>query len=60
MALLEESLFLSEFFGDYGYLAAFTVLLLCGIGLPLPEEREPPPLKLHKSALKRHRGERDE
>ena len=34
-----------EFFGplsalllDYGYLAVFVVLLLCGLGLPLPEE----------------------
>jgi membrane protein DedA with SNARE-associated domain len=38
MALLEEITFLSEFFGEFSYLAAFTVLLLCGLGLPLPEE----------------------
>ncbi len=54
MALLEESLFLSEFFGDYGYLAAFTVLLLCGVGLPLPEE-----VTLIGSGILLYRGEVD-
>ena len=29
---------LSAFLLDYGYLAVFVVLLLCGLGLPLPEE----------------------
>lgn len=29
---------LGELFGRYGYATAFIVLLLCGIGLPLPEE----------------------
>lgn len=29
---------LSGIFLDYGYLAVFLVLLLCGLGLPLPEE----------------------
>ncbi len=29
---------LSGLFLDYGYLAVFLVLLLCGLGLPLPEE----------------------
>lgn len=29
---------LSTVFLDYGYLAVFVVLLLCGLGLPLPEE----------------------
>jgi len=27
-----------ELFGEYGYVASFSVLLLCGVGLPLPEE----------------------
>lgn len=29
---------LSEFFSEFGYLAPFTVLLLCGFGFPVPEE----------------------
>jgi len=38
MLLLDlQDLFL-EVSGDYGYLFAFSVLLLCGVGLPLPEE----------------------
>ena len=32
-----QNLFL-EVSGDYGYLLAFGILLLCGLGLPLPEE----------------------
>ncbi|MEM7309080.1 MAG: DedA family protein [Planctomycetota bacterium] len=38
MLLLEDPEFLSRFFGEFGYLAPFVVLLLCGVGLPLPEE----------------------
>ena len=30
--------FVHELFGEYGYIASFSVLFLCGIGLPLPEE----------------------
>ena len=30
--------FLGEIFGRFNYLAPFTVLLLCGLGLPVPEE----------------------
>ncbi len=37
-ALLEEPAFLETIFSDYSYAAPFVVLLLCGIGLPLPEE----------------------
>lgn len=29
---------LSGFFSEFGYLAPFTVLVLCGFGFPLPEE----------------------
>jgi len=38
MALLEQTTFLSEIFGEFSYLGPFVVLLLCGVGLPLPEE----------------------
>lgn len=38
MLLLEDPTILDQFFGDFGYLAPFVVLLLCGLGLPLPEE----------------------
>jgi membrane protein DedA with SNARE-associated domain len=41
MALLLESgawEALSEWFSRFHYLAPFTLLLLCGVGLPLPEE----------------------
>lgn len=27
-----------EMFGEFGYVAAFVVLVLCGLGLPIPEE----------------------
>ena len=30
--------FLIDFFGSYGYIAVFTCLLLCGLGLPVPED----------------------
>lgn len=36
MALLD--LPIQELFSEFHYLAPFTVLLLCGVGLPLPEE----------------------
>jgi membrane protein DedA with SNARE-associated domain len=29
---------ITEFFGRFHYMAPFTVLMLCGLGLPLPEE----------------------
>lgn len=38
MAFLDETTALGEIFGEFGYLAPFVVLLLCGVGLPLPEE----------------------
>ena len=38
MLFLEDPTALEQFFGDFGYLAPFVVLLLCGLGLPLPEE----------------------
>lgn len=46
-----ERTFLANFFQDYAYLAPFTVLLLCGIGLPLPEE-----VTLIGSGLLLHQG----
>lgn len=30
--------FLESFFTDYGYVAVFTVLFLCGFGIPIPED----------------------
>lgn len=36
LAVLES--FLGDVFGEFSYLAPFVVLLLCGLGLPLPEE----------------------
>ena len=30
--------FLIAFFSDYGYLAVFGILILCGFGLPVPED----------------------
>lgn len=30
--------FLLSFFTDYGYLAVFSVLLICGFGVPIPED----------------------
>ena len=29
---------LESFFGEYGYIAVFVVLLLCGLGVPIPED----------------------
>lgn len=36
--LIEVQSSLSGFFSEFGYLAPFTILLLCGFGLPIPEE----------------------
>ncbi|MEM8712726.1 MAG: DedA family protein [Planctomycetota bacterium] len=36
--LIEAQSSLSGFFSEFGYLAPFTILLLCGFGLPIPEE----------------------
>jgi membrane protein DedA with SNARE-associated domain len=52
MGLIEQTSFLSGFFGEFGYLAPFVVLLLCGVGLPLPEE-----VTLIGSGLLYYRGE---
>ena len=38
MLLLDLSTTIGEIFGEYSYLAPFLVLLLCGVGLPIPEE----------------------
>ncbi|WP_145202440.1 DedA family protein [Planctomycetes bacterium Poly30] len=38
MFLTEAQSTLSGFFSEFGYLAPFTILLLCGFGLPIPEE----------------------
>ncbi len=38
MPLLDLTSDLGEIFGQLGYLAPFTLLLLCGLGFPLPEE----------------------
>lgn len=38
MLLIEAESTLSRFFSEFGYLAPFTVLVLCGFGFPLPEE----------------------
>ena len=38
MLLIEAQSTLSRFFSEFGYLAPFTVLVLCGFGFPLPEE----------------------
>lgn len=38
MGLLDFGDYLSAIFGRFHYLAPFVVLLLCGVGLPLPEE----------------------
>jgi len=52
MALLEQTTFLGEIFGEFSYLAPFIVLLLCGVGLPLPEE-----VTLIGSGILLYRGE---
>ena len=38
MALIEVSNYLNEIFGEFSYVAPFAVLILCGLGLPIPEE----------------------
>jgi membrane protein DedA with SNARE-associated domain len=38
MLILDFQQDLGEVFGQFGYLAPFVLLLLCGIGFPLPEE----------------------
>jgi membrane protein DedA with SNARE-associated domain len=52
MGLIEQTSFLSEFFGEFSYLAPFVVLVLCGLGLPLPEE-----VTLIGSGILLYRGE---
>ncbi len=54
MGLIEETTFLGQSFGEFGYLAPFVVLLLCGVGLPLPEE-----VTLIGSGILLYRGEVD-
>ena len=36
--VMEAESALSQFFSEFGYLAPFTILVLCGFGFPLPEE----------------------
>jgi len=38
LALVSITDYITEFFGRFHYMAPFTLLLLCGLGLPLPEE----------------------
>ncbi len=38
MALIETTEYLNQIFGEFSYIAPFVVLLLCGLGLPIPEE----------------------
>lgn len=38
MALLDATNYLGEIFGEFSYIGPFVVLLLCGVGLPIPEE----------------------
>ena len=52
MGLIEQTSFLSQIFGEFSYLAPFVVLLLCGVGLPLPEE-----VTLIGSGILSYRGE---
>ncbi len=52
MGWIEQTSFLNEIFGEFSYLAPFVVLLLCGVGLPLPEE-----VTLIGSGILYHRGE---
>lgn len=53
MGLMDETTILHEIFGGLGpYVGPFLVLLLCGVGLPLPEE-----LTLLGSGLLLHQGE---
>jgi membrane protein DedA with SNARE-associated domain len=52
MALLDVANLLREIFGEFSYTAPFVVLLLCGLGLPLPEE-----VSLIGSGILLYRGE---
>lgn len=52
MLLIDATGTLSEIYGQFGYLAPFVVLLLCGVGLPLPEE-----VTLIGAGILVHRGE---
>lgn len=53
MGLIGETTFLEQIFGELGpYVGAFLVLLLCGVGLPIPEE-----LTLLGSGLLVHGGQ---
>lgn len=52
IGLIEQTGFLSGIFGEFSYLAPFVVLVLCGLGLPLPEE-----VTLIGSGLLYYRGE---
>ena len=52
LALIEQTTFLGEIFGEFSYLAPFVILLLCGVGLPLPEE-----VTLIGSGILLYRGE---
>lgn len=52
MGLFDVAGSLDGVFGEFGYLAAFVVLLLCGVGLPLPEE-----VTLIGSGILYYRGE---
>jgi membrane protein DedA with SNARE-associated domain len=54
MLFLEDPEWIGRFFGEFGYLAPFVVLLLCGLGLPLPEE-----VSLIGAGVLVHRGEVD-
>lgn len=52
MLFFEDPGWLDHLFGEFGYLAPFLVLLLCGLGLPLPEE-----VSLIGAGVLVHRGE---
>lgn len=52
LLLLDVREFVGEIFGESSYLAPFLVLLLCGVGLPLPEE-----VTLIGSGILYYRGE---
>jgi membrane protein DedA with SNARE-associated domain len=52
MLLLDFQQDLGEVFGQFGYLAPFALLLLCGIGFPLPEE-----VALIGAGILLHRGQ---
>jgi membrane protein DedA with SNARE-associated domain len=52
MATIEISSQLGQIFSEFSYTAPFVVLLLCGVGLPLPEE-----VTLLGAGLLLHRGQ---